>query len=160
LSTQPINIDPAGRELSAPATADLGASTSAYVSLGWRLSFDDSGHLDGHDPEIAIARSGMMDSRSARACTTITATATACGGQHHRDRCRGIGCGSPAHRGRAKSGPTRALVPTATVKLTGKPLDFRALERDVFDVMAGRARQRDGDRKPGASGGARCRPII
>jgi hypothetical protein len=52
------------------------------------------------------------------------------------------------------------LVPTATVKLTGKPLDFRALERAVFDVMAGRARQRDGDRKPGASGGARCRPII
>ena len=52
-----------------------------------------------------------------------------------------------------------ALVPTATVKLTGKSLDFRELERAVFDVMAGRARQRDGDRKPGASGGVRCRPI-
>jgi hypothetical protein len=31
-------------------------------------------------------------------------------------------------------------VPTATVKLTGKSLDFRDLERAVFDVM-GRARK-------------------
>lgn len=33
-----------------------------------------------------------------------------------------------------------AVVPTATVKLTGKSLDFRELERAVFDVM-GRARK-------------------
>jgi len=33
-----------------------------------------------------------------------------------------------------------ALVPTATIKLTGKSVDFRELERAVFDVM-GRARK-------------------